>query len=417
MMFRKILDMSYLVTPVRQKVTDRDFWAAFILSFPFYADYVSWWLLLPPILIFFTISCKDLSFDYDKLIYVFPLVFFVFFHLFALSFSTTPFAYQVIKDCLICSILIFAFVFTKRNIIDYFFSFIMPLAVTTAVLGLGKVYLLEVGYLFGPLLENCASYPMGTSLCVNYNNVGMLWLLAGIACVRKNSWIILSVLMVAGILSGSRRFLLLLPLVPLAWIFVSGWSQNLKFVLCILTSMLLYSGIVSPTITEQPHTDKRQFKVLFSEKNDVEIAKKNERFYPNVVLETVVDGTYGISSRTDFWKYGFSMVGWLPQGWKYHALFSCKFSNCTDFHYPHSPIISEWLIGGVLGALASFLFYFVSIYRSYIANSRLNLVLLFAVLPYSFISGDTILSLPTCISVMMVSSMGGLLSNKQPQVS
>ena len=88
-----------------------------------------------------------------------------------------------------------------------------------------------------------------------------------------------------------------------------------------------------------------------------------------------------------------------------------------DFHYPHSPIISEWLIGGVLGALASFLFYFVSIYRSYIANSRLNLVLLFAVLPYSFISGDTILSLPTCISVMMVSSMGGLLSNKQPQVS
>ena len=94
-MFRKILDMSYLVTPVRQKVTDRDFWAAFILSFPFYADYVSWWLLLPPILIFFTISCKDLSFDYDKLIYVFPLVFFVFFHLFALSFSSSsPSKYQ-----------------------------------------------------------------------------------------------------------------------------------------------------------------------------------------------------------------------------------------------------------------------------------------------------------------------------------
>ena len=413
---RDLINLSDVGLFLKNKILERDFWIAFILSYPFYADYLSWWFLLPPTLILFVQVFKNIRIEYDKFLYTCPLIIIIFFHLLALVFSNTPFAYQVLKDCLISGILICAFLFAEKNLIRYFSFFVIPIALVTAILGLGKVYLLENGYLFGPLLENCSTYPIGSALCVNYNNAGMLWLVASILCAQRNNWVILPIIIVAGVLSGSRRFLLLMPLVPVVWILVACWSQKLKFTFCVLATIILYSVIVNPALTERVRTGALPYKVLFSETREIDFDQINERInptYTTVVLGTMTDGTFGTSSRLNLWKYGYSMVGFLPQGWMYHSKFSCKFSACNEFHYPHLPILSEWIIGGIFGAIVSLWLYLSSFYRSYLADSPINLCLFLAVLPYTLISGDTILSLPTCLAVMMLSSMGGLVSIKE----
>ena len=83
--------------------------------------------------------------------------------------------------------------------------------------------------------------------------------------------------------------------------------------------------------------------------------------------------------------------------------------SLRSLDYPHFPILSEWLVGGLAGAVvavAIYFFLFRSIWRSGRAGwtSGSNAIAL-AVVPYSLLSGDTLFSIPQFIIVCLLAQI------------
>jgi hypothetical protein len=74
-------------------------------------------------------------------------------------------------------------------------------------------------------MEQCPGrYPQGSNLCNDYNILGMQWLVAAVGVyvwrAKEKSIIqiaILCIIIAAGLTVGSRRFILLLPLLIAGW--------------------------------------------------------------------------------------------------------------------------------------------------------------------------------------------------------
>jgi hypothetical protein len=122
------------------------------------------------------------------------------------------------------------------------------------------------------------------------------------------------------------------------------------------------------------------------------------------------DQAYGSESRAEKWKMGMRLLEervWLGGiGFAYHQAFSCRFTACDRLDYPHFPILSEWLVGGIAGAVVAVAIYvllFRSIWRSgwdgWKSGSSAVAV---AVLPYALLSGDTLFSIPQFIIVCLL---------------
>lgn len=383
---------------------EKSFLAGVAMAAPFYADFFSWrWvaLLAAPLFVVLLMRRERLK---RPPLEILPFVVLLALHVIALVFSHTVFSGQVVKDLVIASFLLAVFVIAGKDMLSGFFSALIPLALGTALLGLLKAGLLDRGYLIGFILDGCSAYPAGSALCVNYNNLGFLWLVAALGCIRTRFWWCIPFLLAAGALSSSRRFILLMGFVPVIWILIQGRPALIRLLGVVIATGFLLFFIPDASSFENFRHGATPYKVL---EFNGEVSRENNearinRSGPAVMLGTMADGTLGTSTRLDFWRLGASMVSWAPQGWRYHEVFSCTFSPCTDFHYPHMPVISEWLIGGALFALVGIAFYAWPFWLLLRERHLLPVVLFVLAMPYALISGDTVFSLPICISCMLV---------------
>ncbi len=382
----------------------KSYLAGVAMAAPFYADFFSWrWvvLLAAPLFVVSLMRRERLK---RPPLEILPFVVLLALHVISLVFSHTVFSGQVVKDLVVASFLLAVFVIAGKDMLAGFFSALIPLALGTALLGLLKASLLDRGYLIGFILDGCSAYPAGSALCVNYNNLGFLWLVAALGCIKTRFWWCVPFLLAAGALSSSRRFILLMSLIPVVWILVQGRPALIRLSGVVIATGVLVFFIPDASSFENFRHGATPYKVLeFSG----EVGRENveatiNRSGPAVMLGTMADGTLGTSSRLDFWRLGASMVSWAPQGWRYHEVFACTFSPCVDFHYPHMPVISEWLIGGGLFALVAIAFYAWPFWLVLRKRRLLPVVLFVLAMPYALISGDTVFSLPICISCMLV---------------
>lgn len=130
----------------------------------------------------------------------------------------------------------------------------------------------------------------------------------------------------------------------------------------------------------------------------------------DLVSSVSSDQSFGLSSRLVRWGFAFDLLAhgdWLfGDGFSYQDKYSCRFSECRTIDYPHNIFLSEWLLAGVLGALAM-VFLFCMIFFEMVRCRREAvtsgvLLILFVVLPGAFISGDGIFSVPqVLVSIMM----------------
>lgn len=375
------------------------------MATPFYAEFFSWrWTVLLAAPLFVLLLMRRANMKKPSLA-ILPMVLLLLLHVVALIFSHTMFVGQVVKDLIIASFLLFVYVLADEDMLAGFFSTLMPLALVTALLGLVKALLLDRGYLIGFIIDGCSYYPAGSALCVNYNNLGFLWLVAALGCIKTRFWWIIPFLIAAGALSSSRRFIVLMVFIPFIWIMIQGRSAILKSVIVTLLSALLIYAISDPVSFERFRYGGEAYTVLsignINGLNGLNGLNIN-RSTPEAMLSTMGDGAGGGGSRMKFWSLGLSMVSWLPQGWVYHKVFSCEFSLCTDFHYPHMSVITEWIIGGVFFSLVAVAFYVWPFWCILRERQIVPTVLFLFALPYSLISGDTVFSLPICLACMFV---------------
>ncbi|HRN87732.1 MAG TPA: O-antigen ligase family protein [Hyphomicrobium sp.] len=337
------------------------------------------------------------------------------------------------------------------EIIKGLFSCLAPIAALFAVAGLIKHVLQIEGYVFASLIDTCVSgYPQGTSFCGDYN-LYALFLAVGaiglsvIVLSRKHSiWmtglllVALSAVLCAGFYVGSRRFMFVVLLVPMLWVAYALWSRPPKEVLGLaliplIVTSALYAGVnqraeamsdyrniaieevvadwFSKVIghTAEVREDPREEAAYEEPKKDVHWPRTVS---PEGLAKTMTPSEgFGLASRLDRWSLGLQLVeenNYVSgSGFSYHEVFACRFVNCEHIDYPHSPILSAWIGFGIVGLLLALGFYAVTIYNLFVAGkagllSGASAVTL-AVMPYSFISGDTIFSLPhTMIGALLI---------------
>lgn len=406
--------MDFINGPLILKKADcilnKGFLGGLAMCTPFYAEFFSWrWagLLVVPFFLLVLIRREKVKCPNWA---VLPMIALLLLHAVALCLSETAFASQVIKDLIIASFLLVIYFLADEDTSVGFFYFLVPLALVTALLGLVKAGLLDRGYLVGILIESCSFNPPGSTLCINYNNLGFIWLVGILGCLNKRFWWLLPLLIAAGALSGSRRFVVLMVFIPIVWVLVEGRSAIAKSLCIALFSTVLVYVVTDPVSFDRYRFGGEPFRVL-EFKFGAEVAEivesshftaKINRSAPMAMLGTMADGTLGTGSRLDFWKLGASMLSWVPQGWSYHEVFSCTFSPCSEFNYPHMSIMTEWIIGGVIFGFVAIAFYAWPLSLIWRAKRVLPIALFVVALPYSLISGDTVFSLPICIACMLV---------------
>jgi len=343
-------------------------------------------------------------------------------HLVSLLVSTTPFRWDVSRDLIIalaCSAIFLSVAsIPTTRVSDGFFAVVTPLAIAISALGLVKFGFQKAGLVFAPIVDACGYISVGTTFCGDYNMYALFLLIGAIGVVVRHfakpspiNMVWLSVVLCAGFFAGSRRFIFLLPLVPAMWVFLAyrhhgtgpDFRQSVRqitFVFAVLAAAVWltptgvykanvmlgvgYGGLTINDASGQPIGPTELSALLGSMSKD--------------------EG-YGLGSRSDRWRLGVKLIAESPvvgHGFAYHEAFSCKFVKCQFIDYPHAPILSAWLMAGLLGLAAVCIFYFAiagSAWRAGtdgIASGATPLML--AVLPYSLISGDTVFSLPMTIS-------------------
>lgn len=292
--------------------------------------------------------------------------------------------------------------------------------------------------------------PPGSSLRGDTSLFGLSMLVAGLEVVVNSlekkttrfrifcQVIALALIMACGMVTESRRFLVLSVLIPSVWLIrrltATPGSDLKKSALLPIVGLvcaigILFWAIYSPVPVETgkvlhiPGTSQGSVAV----KSDTSsTAQENKPADPNLTVRKTDLGmifrlfgtlganqSYGLESRIEKWQLGMNLLTnhtWLlGMGFSYHEIYSCRFVDCSFIDYPHFPILSEWLVSGIAGAFVAVAIYFIyfflfqSIWRSrregWTSGSS---AMVLAVLPYSLISGDTLFSIPQFIMVCLL---------------
>ena len=390
----------------------RGFWAGVALAAPFFALFVSWKfaaVLFVPFAVSVIVTRPRIS-RVPPVLMLAVLLGLV--HALGLYFTDTPFAYQVFKDLCIFVFLLGIFLLAGDDATDGFFAAIVPLGVVAAVLGLVKMAMLERGYLFGPLLDamsasgTCSAYPSGTSpLCVDYNLLGLLWLVAIIGAMKSRWWPVAAILLAAGLLCGSRRFILLAPFLPIAWLLFERRKALVKIAAVAAIGFVLTLAVSDSKQYGRHQSGELSWTVVdwTGVRPTGDLQGPNRTYADTMVGTMSADTAYGFGARIQRWKLGAQNLKIVGSGFEYHTEFSCKFAECKGLDYPHMPVISEWLIGGVVAGVAAIGFYAALLWEIWKRRRETILIgALLAAIPYSLISGDTIFSLPQMMAAAMV---------------
>jgi len=206
-------------------------------------------------------------------------------------------------------------------------------------------------------------YPWGTSLVSDYNFYALTILtsiLAGLfLCIgrRPSGQVVLalgiSALILVGFMAGSRRFWVAAPLfliVQLTWM-VRGAGVR-RFVPLIGTMLLV---LVAAPLVILARSDQELGQLL------------NAGWNLQYRLSTLLDSGsgFGLRDRFELWFLAADrltgLTPWVGSGFDYMRWFSCEFGDCSGDGYPHMPVLSAYLYGGIVAGAAVIVLYVYTI--------------------------------------------------------
>lgn len=313
---------------------------------------------------------------------------------------------------------------TLKKIENIFTYSVVIFAGTLSVFAYLKFLIWKEGHIISFLLSDMASeyYPQGSALVGDINFFSLTFLIGALLSFslwRKSTrltskilWIVIFILMVTiGLLSGSRRFFLLsVTLVPLLLAITIKLDKNFIFKnllsIFIATSILVAANYLINNVLN------------VSDYSEFLISTPNSENYPlnyyKSTYATIPDESqaYGLNSRITRWEYSMNLLDiqtvLIGDGFHYLTKFGCKFADCKFEDYPHAPILSSILYGGILGLL-SFLvlisfqvFIGIKLLLQSKSHFEWGLVLLFTTM-FTFVSGNTLLSMPVSCTVTIIS--------------
>ena len=315
-----------------------------------------------------------------------------------------------------------------RQIFDFFAKFILVLCAISVFLSLAKMYLLYVGLDLAMVYgTSVGSVPWGSSLVRDYNMFS-LTLLSGLVLSihfffskQHRSWRpfligLYVMLMVVGLHSGSRRFMVATVVVHL--IYISGYIFSVSRERWWADKDPATAG----SMMENQHINLRNVSLFFLfftfvwlcfSSLQLEFFGEEKRSLTQTRFESLFNSQrfFGLDSRIDKWIYAFDLFSDRNitsfYGFDYRQRFGCQFFNCAYEDYPHNPILSAALYGGILGGLITLL---VFVYPLLILIKNINFTVLFFTqfslliifMSFSFISGDSIYSIPSLILYQVI---------------
>jgi len=197
-------------------------------------------------------------------------------------------------------------------------------------------------------------YPWGTSLHSDYNFFALTILAAILSAMflsmgrRPLIQVLLALtvagLIVVGFLAGSRRFWLVAPLFIVLqgmWMISRGGVRpNLAF----FGTLALFLVGVPLAIVASMGDDLRELLIT--------------GWNLQGRLATLLDSNsgFGMGPRFERWYFAIDqltgLAPWTGSGFDYMSRFSCEYGDCTGGGYPHMPILSAYLYGGLIAAIA-----------------------------------------------------------------
>lgn len=323
--------------------------------------------------------------------------------------------------------------------LDICHGLLFGVAVTASIVslfGLLKYWLQLHGIIFSEVLKSCGgTYPQGSTLCSDYNMFSLFMLIGAIGtsylALRRQSFL-LSILVAAcfsaAMLAGSRRFVATAVLVPLIWLTYGAWRMPLRKVVLLAISPVMIVSFLYYALDNRRYQAIPDSEIIYAEDvlgqlvenlglrlDWIEGSKAAwiGKPYARTVLPDALAGTLdgGLKSRIERWKFSWQMIqedGYIfGRGFRYHREFACHFVKCEYIDYPHAPLLAAWVAFGLTGLFLAIAFYGVMLLNVFRAGKEGILSgatpIALAVLPYSLISGDTILSLPhALIGAMLV---------------
>lgn len=304
-----------------------------------------------------------------------------------------------------------------KKIVETSRIIILISGVIGAGFGLLKYWFAQFGYEINFFYNSIGEYPWGTSLVTDYNFYSLSLLIALLISLQfwrqsvstKKSLIyscIAGVLLSAGVLSGSRRYLIFvvfLLLILFLYILFKGlepikrlrWKE--LFAAIFVTLSLIFGVIYITNYVIQ--SSGSRFSAL-----DARLEARVERL--------VAEPTMAVYPRVDRWAYALQLIKpselLSGSGFSYRQEFGCKFDACKGDDYPHAPILSALLYGGVLGFLivAGAFFCALQTVRRILSShgNYLDIALgLTATILFVSISGDSLFSVPVFFSMLLIS--------------
>lgn len=314
-----------------------------------------------------------------------------------------------------------------------------------ALLGFVKLMFLAYGHSFiTPILPD-RPYPGGTSVAHDYNFYALSVACGVIACValwRTPHWrnagtIGAGLAVAAGLLSGSRRFVLAM-IVLMLFVLLLPWLVNMsrkaasaRLVVVagmagtlFLIAQAFFLSALEGRLTSQPALRSGQADTLYtvgrlmtlSDTVRAGLAKSLQeaveegsghpfRHDDPVISRRMPDAPPVGSARLDRWRYGLELYresgrAWIGDGFDYGAAFAGRFGVATGYDYPHNFVISALLYGGLIAAVALIVLLIVStaLYARILldtAGAVWPLALMYGVVGfYSLTSGDNFFSMP-----------------------
>ena len=306
-----------------------------------------------------------------------------------------------------------------KKIIQISRTIILTAGFIGAILGLFKFFMIKFEHKISILNNSLGEYPLGTSLVTDYNFYALSLLITLLIAIRF--WInsddtkkalfygcIFSVVINAGIFAGSRRFLASAAPVLLILLFTVFIKENesfkkLKwkelFSTLLITTVLIHGGLYLSD------SECQRGKLGCSGLNGISQLEHRVESLIKPSIQTV-------SPRVERWFYAFEIIKpsqlLLGSGFSYRKEFGCKFNDCKIDDYPHAPILSALLYGGVIGFLSTLACFFYALVTAYQIltrhSSHADLALgLIATTIFVFISGDSLLSMPVFLSMLLIS--------------
>lgn len=238
---------------------------------------------------------------------------------------------------------------------------LLAIGVFVGVIGALKFWLFVTrGQMLGFVVAaSSGPYPWGTSLVSDYNFYALTILTAILSAmflaagrgraVQVVLGLTVAVLLVIGFLAGSRRFWLAAPLfiaLQAAWmISAKGFRRNLPllatFVTLLIAVPLVLFAIFEDTLTH------------------LMTAGWNLQYRLSTFLDS--GSGFGLGTRLELWSSAADRLGgaapWIGSGFDYMRWFSCEFGDCSGAGYPHMPVLSAFLYGGIISAIFVVAFY------------------------------------------------------------